>query len=394
MQKAASLLQFTQLDEGACVAMDSRGRQARDRDRICVMLERMPRISPTLEGFRAVFRRPSFTLAEITWRWTAGATTVVLLLFGLVEFLGTLPVTDRELLFLRTRHPYLVIQALAHILHGSVSRAVISLMLAVLLLTLVWIVAASFGRYVTVSALLDYFRDAAAGANRGEGDVVGNVSRTAMASREGAPVRVLVRLNFLRAAVTLAALASFAGAAILAGFASADGRPRPGLALLVFLILAALICMAWNSLNWMLSLAGIFAVRDHDDALTAISTAASFSGDRAAAIFSVSTWTGLVHLAAFIGATAVVSIPLGFVAFVQWRLVVAIVLIFTLAYFAIADWIYMARLAGYVCIAEMPEGLGTTPPVVSPVVLDTSLQTTMDRDEPILSDVPLRFATP
>ena len=256
--------------------MDSRGRQARDRDRICVMLERMPRISPTLEGFRAVFRRPSFTLAEITWRWTAGATTVVLLLFGLVEFLGTLPVTDRELLFLRTRHPYLVIQALAHILHGSVSRAVISLMLAVLLLTLVWIVAASFGRYVTVSALLDYFRDAAAGANRGEGDVVGNVSRTAMASREGAPVRVLVRLNFLRAAVTLAALASFAGAAILAGFASADGRPRPGLALLVFLILAALICMAWNSLNWMLSLAGIFAVRDHDDALTAISTAVVF----------------------------------------------------------------------------------------------------------------------
>ena len=26
-------------------------------------------ISPTFEGFRAAFRRPSFTLAEMAWRW-------------------------------------------------------------------------------------------------------------------------------------------------------------------------------------------------------------------------------------------------------------------------------------------------------------------------------------
>jgi len=353
----------------------------------CAILERMPRISPTLEGFRAALRRPSFTLAEITWRWTAGTTTVTVLLFGLVEFLGTLPVTDRELLFLRTRHPYLVAQAVAHILRGGMSRAVISLTLAVLLLTLVWIVAASFGRYVTVSALLDYFRDAAGGANHDEGDVVGNVSTTAMASLESSPLSLLVRLNFLRAAVTLAALASFAGAVFLAGFASADGRPRPVLALLTFLILAVVICVTWNSLNWMLSLAAIFAVRDHDDTLTAISTAVSFSRERSAAIFSVSTWTALVHLAVFIGATAVVFIPLGFVAFVQWRLVVTLVLILTLAYFAVADWIYMARLAGYVCIAEMPEAmLAPEPPMPQPT--SPPIQTTIDRDEPILSDLP------
>jgi hypothetical protein len=348
------------------------------------MLERMPRISPTLEGFRVAFRRPSFTLAEITWRWTVGATTVALLLFGLVEYLDTLPVTNREVLFLRTRHPYLVSQALAHILRGSMSRAVVSLMLAVLLLTVLWIVAASLGRYATVSALLDYFRDAAGGANHGEGDVTSNVST---AARESSPVGVLARLNFLRAAVMLAAFASFAGAVVLAGFASADGRPRPGLALLVFLILAVVICMAWNSLNWMLSLAGIFAVRDGDDALTAISTAVSFTRERSAAIFPVTIWTGLVHLAVFIGATTVVFIPLGFVAFVQWRLVVALVLILTLAYFAVADWIYMSRLAGYVCIAEMPEAmLAPEPPTPQPT--SPPIQTTIDRDEPILSDLP------
>jgi len=344
----------------------------------------MPRISPTLEGFRVAFRRPSFTLAEIAWRWTAGATTIALLFFGLVEYLDTLPVTDRELFLLRTRQPYFVSQALAHILRGSMSRAVISLMLAVLLLTVLWIVAASLGRYVTVSALLDYFRDAASNANQGEGDVASDVT---VGTRETSPVRVLARLNFLRAAVTLAALASFAGAAILAGFVSADARPRPGLALLVFVPLAVLICMAWNSLNWMLSLASIFAVRDGGDALSAISASVSFSRERSGAIFSVSTWTGVVHLAVFIGATAVVSIPLGFVAFVQWRLVVALTLILTLAYFAVADWIYMARLAGYVCIAEMPEAmLAPEPPSSQPI--PPPLQTTIDLDEPILSDLP------
>jgi hypothetical protein len=348
----------------------------------------MPRISPALEGFRAAFRRPSFTLAEITWRWTVGATTVGLLLFGLVEFLGTLPVTDRELVFLRTRHPYLVSQALAHILRGSMSRAAVSFVLAVLLLTLLWIVAASLGRYVTVTALLDYFRDVASGTIHGDGDVASNVSTAhVLAAAQSSPLRVLARLNFLRAAVSLAAVASFGGAAVLAGFASADARPRPGLALLVFLPLAVLICITWNSLNWMLSLAGIFAVRDHEDALTAISTAVSFSRERSAAVFSVSTWTALVHLAVFIGATAVVSIPLGFVAFVQWRLVVALTLILTFAYFAVADWIHMARLAGYVCIAEMPEAmLAPEPPTLEP--MPPPLQMTIDRDEPILSDLP------
>ena len=31
-------------------------------------------ISPTVEGFRTAFRRPSLTLAEIMWRWVGGAT--------------------------------------------------------------------------------------------------------------------------------------------------------------------------------------------------------------------------------------------------------------------------------------------------------------------------------
>jgi len=58
----------------------------------------------------------------------------------------------------------------------------------------------------------------------------------------------------------------------------------------------------------------------------------------------------------------------------------------TLTYFAVADWLYMARLAGYVCIAEMPDALAASAPMPAPQL--EPAQATIDRDEPILSDLP------
>ena len=346
-------------------------------------------ISPTAEGFRASFRRPSFTLAEIMWRWTAGGTAAALLLFSLVEYLDTLPVTNGELLFLRTRHPYLVGEAIAHIFRGSLSRIVIASLLAAFLLGVIWILAASIGRIATVRGLLEYFRghsvDEASrgGISDAEKGVTNGVSANA-------PLAAVLRLNFLRVAVAVAAVFGFAGASILAGFASPDANPQPGLAFLLFLPVAGLICWAWWSLNWLLSLAAVFAVRDGEDAVGAISAAVTFCRERFGPVSAVSTWTGLAHLIAFVSASIVSSLPLGFAGVVPWRLVASAVIFVTLVYLAVADWLYMARLAGYVCIAEMPEALLAPPPPASvpPPVAAPPVQTTIDRDEPILSDLP------
>ena len=62
-------------------------------------------ISPTAEGFRAAFRRPSLTFAEIAWRWIFGGTATALFFFALFEYLGTLPVSNADMVLLRTRHP-------------------------------------------------------------------------------------------------------------------------------------------------------------------------------------------------------------------------------------------------------------------------------------------------
>ena len=340
-------------------------------------------ISPTAEGFRAAFRRPSLTFAEIAWRWIVGGTATALFFFGLFEYLGTLPVTNADLMLLRTRHPYLVAQAFAHILHGTLGRVVMSAVLAAMLLSLLWMVAATFGRITTVRGLLEYFRvrfRSMTGVDAsldGERDVASNVSTNAFTA--------VLRLNFLRVAVAVAALVGFAGSGIVASFVSPDSHPRPGLAFLLFLPLLALVCIFWWLLNWMLSLAALFAVRDGCDAVEAISSAIGFCREHRGAVSAIATWSEFGHLVILsIGSTAV-AVPMGFGGLLPWQVVVAGMAVVALIYFAIVDWLYMSRLAGYVCIAEVPEALLRAAPLIPrPIV-----QTTIDRDELILSDFPI-----
>jgi hypothetical protein len=286
---------------------------------------------------------------------------------------------------LSTRHPALIGRALAHIFQGSLNRAAFAILLAVMALAFLWIVSASLGRIATVRSLLDYFSE--------RGDVTGSVfaARDPIQSR---PFRALLALNFLRLALVLAASFALVGAAILVSFASPAATPRPGLAFALFLPLAALICVAWSALSWLLSLATIFSVRNGEDALAALSTSVVFSRERAGSTFAVSIWTGLAHFVAFSVACTAVSLPLSLAQFAPSRLVIAAVLAVMLAYFAVADWLYIARLGGYICIAEMPEA--PAPSAATPVppasghqfVPSTSVETSIDRDEPILSDLP------
>ena len=333
----------------------------------------MSRPSPTIEGFRATIRRPSLTFAEIVWRWTVGATAWALLIFWFVEYLDTLPVTSGDRVLLSTRQPVLVGRAIAHIFRGSLNRAVLAALFAMIAVTFLWIVAASIGRVANVRSLLEYFRS---------GDSFNTPSelRDTFAPR---PLPSLIDLSFLRAALTLSALLAVVGAAVLVSFVSTKANPHPGLVVILFLPLAGLICVVWSALNWLLSLAGIFVVRDGEDALGALSAAVTFVRIKLGPVFAVSAWTGLAHLTALSVAGTAVSLPLAFLRLAPTQLVIAAVILVMLAYLAVADWLYIARLAGYVCIAEMPEATAESAPLPPP-----QPQISIDRDELILSDVP------
>ncbi len=62
----------------------------------------------------------------------------------------------------------------------------------------------------------------------------------------------------------------------------------------------------------------------------------------------------------------------------------------TLLYFAVADWLYIGRLVGYVAILEMPaEETGLLQGIPSAPLVSSMPSGRIDPDELILSDVPV-----
>jgi hypothetical protein len=336
--------------------------------------------SPTLEGFRTMFSRPSFGLAEIAWRWSFGAAAGLLLAFSFFEYLDTLPVSKGDLLLLRTNQPVLFSRALLHVFRGSAFRVVETAIVLTLTLGSAWIVAASLGRAATVKVLLAHFR---------ESDFASMEQKEKKTWR----LRSLFGLNFLRFGSTLAAVVGCFAAILLGGFASTPDDPAPGSALLVILAVTLFVWFVWSTLNWFLSLAAIFVVADGQDTFGAIAAAVNLCRTRSGSLFAVGTWFGLAHLTAFAVASSVLAFPLAFAAILPAGVVLGGVLLATLLYLAVADFLHVGRLAAYTAIVEMPE-----PPVIAetappPMPLgSTHLDPThsspaVDPTELILSDI-------
>jgi hypothetical protein len=325
---------------------------------------------PTLEGFRAMVRRPSIGAAEIVWRWSFGAAVTVLLAFSLLEYLGTLWITRGEVVLLKTRQPVLISQVMRHVFQGGGLRAMESAMVLTVTLAAGWIVVAGLGRAATMAELFADFR----------------ARREAPPDVEAAKVRLraLFELNFFQVAITVAAILGSLAAFLLAGFASSAADPSPGAAFFVFLLVATLVWLAWSMLHWLIMLASVFAA-DGLDTFAAIAGAVDLYRRRTGAIFAVSTWFGLSHLAAFFVATTGAGIVLGFAGLLPQGVILGGILLVTLLYFAVADYLYVGRLAAWVAVLEWPP---------APVVTQTAEYAgnrrggAVDREELILSDLP------
>jgi hypothetical protein len=307
--------------------------------------------SPTTEGFRTIFRRPSLSLAEISWRWSFGAAASMLATFALLEYLDSLPVSNRDLFLLRSGAPSFIGRALAHILRGTGFRFLLAAFVAGIGLALIWIVIASLGRAATLPSLLESIRARSRLVARE--NVVAELEQP-VSTTPSHPVRSLAGLHFLRVLVFGFAVFAIAGAAMAASLLSPTADPHPGVAFLAFTLLAALVIFIVSALNWLLSLAALFVVRDGQDSFGAISSAMDLCRDRLGAVFAVGSWFGLAHLTFFMIASSVVGFPLSLLGIVPPGYALLGVLLVTLLYLAIADSLYIGRLAGYAAILEAP----------------------------------------
>jgi len=228
-------------------------------------------------------------------------------------------------------------------------------------------VVAALARAATIKALLTYFR--------GQDEILD--------ARGVWRLDSLLALNLLRAAVSLAAVIGCFAGFTLAGMASTP--EEAGMAMQIAMIIFALVWVAWSVVNWLLSLAAIFVVADGRDTFGAIGAAVDLMRRRGGPVFAVGTAFALARAAAFVVASIAAAFPLGLAAGLRGRMVFAALLLITLGYFAVADFLYMGRLAAYVAILKLPEApvSGFQPSVSSP-----RPSAGIDPGELILSDVP------
>jgi len=328
----------------------------------------MKQRSPTLEGFRVMFLEPALGMAEIAWRWSLGTAACVLLSFAFLQYLDTLPVTNADLFFLRSRQPFLISQAIAHMFRGSGLRLVMVMAVTLAALAAGWIVTASFSRAASLKWLVDHFSACGPQSSRllerdlpqvalyedsGNQDLQpGGDQRLTMRKPW---LGALIGLNFFRVALTLATALGCVGATMLASLASSPKDPQPGLVFLLTVPLVCLVWLFWWVLNWFLSLAPVFAVRDGQDAFGSVAAAVRLCRRNPGSVCAVGFWFGLAHLAAFIVATTLVAFPMAFAGVIPSGMVLGGMLLVTLLYFAVVDFLYAGRLAAYVAIAELPE---------------------------------------
>jgi hypothetical protein len=293
--------------------------------------------SPIAEGFRQMVRQPLAGLAEIIWRWTAAGLTFCLLGFFLAEYIQSLPVDSVDLLLLRSGNWWLIGRALAHVLSGSAPRFWAAAKVVVLVSTVAWILLASFGRAATLRALL----------NR---DRVGK-----------GHFRSLIALNFLRALVACAALLAIFAVALLASRFSTPDVQSINAIFSLAMGFGLLIFFAWFVVNWFLSAATIFVVRDGFGWGASIAAAANWCGRHLGPILAASSVFGLAHCALWVAASGLALLPLTLLSVVPIQVVIALLGLLTLGYFSVADYLYIGRLAAYLAIAE-PEPPSAAPP--------------------------------
>jgi len=302
--------------------------------------------SPFRDGFAALCHEPALLATELTWRWCFGLTAWGLGIISIALFLDSLKVAPVDQFLLRTLQPRLLDNALRHIFRGSLSRFVLEQTVLLLGVMVLWSLAATAGRAATLHRLVAMF----------SAD-----EEPQLMEWKFAPIFLL---QLLRVMWTMIAVAVGFGLFLYGVVMAQDGHPmRAGLALSGGLGVPFLAIV----LNWFFGVAPLFCIRNGADAMEALEEAVSFAARRAGrlALLAVGffalrlVWFGTMWLAFFS--------PLSWIGQIGGRWTLLLMTVVALTYFAGADLLYLARLGGYVSLAEDDSHpIPTTEPAMPP----------------------------
>jgi hypothetical protein len=280
--------------------------------------------NPITQGLRAVTRDPALFLVEILWRWSFALLACLMVLAVGLMLLGPLHIGHAWDTSWRSRDPQRMGQLLVAILLMLGTKAIIAAIAVPIAIAFLWGILSGLGRFVMVKRL-----------------------RAGLTSLR---FRSIMAIQFLRAFVAWLSFVLLFAATFGEALIASRG-PKPDLLLYYLMVMpsAVLISAFWLTLNWYLSLAAIFGPGGQ-----------SFRGAFRQARQTVRqqrsdfAGTGFVFLlfrtVALLIATAICGLTSGMAGSSPQGYFVLLMIV-SLAYFAVADFLYVARMAAYLALA-------------------------------------------
>jgi hypothetical protein len=308
--------------------------------------------NPITQGLRAVMRDPAIFLVEILWRW-AFAILACLLVAGVgLMLLGPLHIGHQWDTAVRSRDPQRMAQLIvAVVLLLGIKVIMIAAIGAPLAIALIWGTFSALGRFVTVKRL--------------------RVGLTSLRFRS------IFALQLLRGFVGWFSFVLLLAATIGEMLIATHG-PQPDLLLYYLMMLPSVILISafWLTVNWYLSLAAIFG-RDGQSFRGALRQARQAVRQQRSDFAGTGFVFLLFRVVVLLIATAICGLTSG-MAGSSPQGYFTLLMIVSLAYFAVADFLYMARMAAYLALAA-----AHVDPAAGPKLVATSSAMPVENTTPL-----------
>jgi hypothetical protein len=274
--------------------------------------------NPLTYGFGAIRRDPTLLLVEILWRWCVGAFALLLFVGFLVMQPGAVAAGDTSAW--SSHDPLLISQALLHMLTGLGGKPLaIALLLAA---AVMWTLSGAAGRTFTLNRL----------------------------ERSGIRFRSILALQSLRAvSLWLAVIALTKTIALDTRLAGRGAKPDIFLYSALTAWSVILIGVLWAAVNWNLSLAAVCCAKNAGgfgrSFRQALALDRSHTGDLLGVSLVFAVWRlivlAVVFVLWFLPSAKMATAPRAYFAWFVTTM---------LTYFAVSDYLYIARMAGYLAI--------------------------------------------
>jgi hypothetical protein len=280
--------------------------------------------NPIVQGLRAVSRDPLIFMLEILWRWCFALLAFLLIFATGAILLGPLPIGNRWAAVWNTHDPQRIGSFVLTVILLLGNKLIIAAFAVPIAIALMWGVLSGLGRSIIVKRL--------------------------RAGATSLRFRTFMAIQFLRAFLTWISIVLLI-AAVVGETLIATRSPKPDLALYYLMVMptVVLISIFWLILSWYLSLAAIFGREGQ-------SFRGAFRQARQAVAKQRSDFAGtgfvflLMRAVLLLVALAICGLS-SRSAGTSPQAYFTLLMIVAVVYFALADFLYMARMAAYLALA-------------------------------------------